>query len=184
MWFTALLIVAATLYRAQPHPYNVAPIGALFLLSGLYLPRRGGTAWTLPFVAVLLSDLIAYYQWDGTFFRFGRLIDYAGLVLIGLLGRWARQQAIGARLACVLAAPVLFYLISNFGVWAVASDGSPQLYSHTVGGLLSCYVAGVPFFRGTFIGDVLFAGGGILLIESLRRSPSGPLQRLAQPAPT
>jgi hypothetical protein len=184
MWFTALLIVAATLYRALPHPYNVAPIGALFLLSGLYLPRRGGTAWVLPFGAVILSDLIAYYQWDGTFFRFGRLIDYAALVLIGLLGRWARERAIGARLACVLAAPVVFYLISNFGVWAVGGDGSPQLYSHTIEGLLSCYGAGIPFFRGTFIGDVLFAGGGILLVESLRRLPSGALQRLAQPAPT
>lgn len=182
MWLTALLIVAATAYRAFPHPYNVAPIGALFLLTGLYLPRRARTAWILPFAAVILSDLVVYHQWDGSFFRFGRLIDYAALALIGIMGRGARMRGTLARIACVVATPVVFYLISNFGVWAVGDDGVPQLYPHTFNGLLSCYVAGVPFFRGTLIGDLLFAGGGMLLIESLRRLPSGVLQRLARPA--
>jgi hypothetical protein len=184
MWLTAVLIVAASAYRAMPHPYNVAPIGALFLLTGLYLPRRVGTAWILPFAAVILSDFVIYHQWDGSFFRFGRLIDYSALALIGIMGRWSRMRGIGARIACVAMTPVVFYIISNFGVWAVGDDGVSQLYPHTFGGLVSCYVAGVPFFRGTLIGDLLFAGGGMLLIESLRRSPGGVLQRLASPATT
>jgi hypothetical protein len=182
MWLTALLIVAATVYRALPHPYNVAPIGALFLLSGIYVSRRGGVAWVLPFVAVILSDLIVYHQWDGSFFRLGRLVDYAALALIGLIGRWTRERGTGTRIACIVVTPVVFFLVSNFGVWAIADYGPPQLYPHTLEGLLSCYIAGIPFFRGTFIGDLLFAGGGILLIETFRRWPSSALRRLAHPA--
>jgi len=181
MWLAAFLIAAATAYRLMAHPYNVAPIDAMFLLSALYLPRRGAIAWVLPFSAVIFSDLLIYYHWDGSFLQFGRLIDYAAFALIGVLGLWAKHRGFGARVAAVLATPLVFFVVSNFGVW-LAADYGASLYSRTLEGLLSCYLAGLPFLKGTIVGDLIFAGGGMLLIESLWHSRAVILRRLSQPA--
>jgi Family of unknown function (DUF6580) len=181
MWLAVFLIAASTAYRLVAHPYNVAPIDAMFLLSALYLPRRGALAWAFPFAAVILSDVLIYYQWDGSFLHFGRLIDYAAFALIGLLGLWAKHRGVGARVAAVSATPVIFFLVSNFGVWLAADYGAAALYSRTLDGLLACYLAGLPFFKGTIVGDLIFAGGGILLIESARHSRAAILRRLSQP---
>jgi hypothetical protein len=64
-----------------------------------------------------------------------------------------------------MVAPVLFYLISNFAVWL----GADRLYPHTLSGLADCYVAAIPFFRGTLAGDWLFGLAGMLAIEGLPR---------------
>ena len=48
---------------------------------------------------------------------------------------------------------VTFFLVSNFGVWAATN-----MYAKTVSGLMACYAAGVPFFRRTLEGDLLYTG--------------------------
>ena len=48
---------------------------------------------------------------------------------------------------------VLFYLMTNFGVWALG-DGEHALYPHTVDGLIDCYWMALPFFRNALAGDV------------------------------
>jgi len=45
----------------------------------------------------------------------------------------------------------LFYLVSNFAVWAFQSD-----YEKTLAGLAKCYWAAVPFYRWMLIGDVFY----------------------------
>lgn len=59
-----------------------------------------------------------------------------------------------------------FFLITNFGVWAIATT-----YPHTLVGLVTCYIAGVPFFGNTLAGDAFYAVlffGGFALLERLR----------------
>ena len=157
-------IVLMAVYRAAPHPWNVAPASALFLLGGLYL-GKGWCGWAIPFVALIVSDAILYWQWDHTLWRPERLIDYGGFALIGLLGRAAADRPAGVRIGAVAAAPFVFYLVSNFGVWL----NSHGLYARTSQGLVDCYVAGLPFLRGTVMGDWLFAGAGILATEAPAR---------------
>src|SRR5438477_121709 len=99
----AILLIAG--YRMAPHPWNVAPVGALFVLSGLYV-QKGWRQWALPFAAILLSDALVYLRYDGTLFHLGRLGDYAGFALILLGGAWAARRALGWRVAAVLTAPV------------------------------------------------------------------------------
>ena len=67
---------------------------------------------------------------------------------------------------CILMSGIgtlLFFLVTNFGVWALGT-----MYPNTFAGLLACYVAAVPFFGNTLLGDaaytvVLF--GGLALAE-------------------
>ena len=52
-----------------------------------------------------------------------------------------------------LAASTVFFVITNFGVWAVGG-----LYPRTVLGLTECFVAALPFFGNQMAGDILFTG--------------------------
>jgi len=155
-------IAAVTIYRIAPHLPNLTPVGAMFVLGGLYLGRN--LAWmAAPFVGLLISDTVLNLAYDGRALYAGRLWDYAAFLLIGLCARWAANRAMAWRIGAVVSAPVAFFLISNFGVWAGSST-----FPHTWGGLMDCYTLALPFFRGTLFGDWLFAGAGFLALEALR----------------
>ena len=56
-------------------------------------------------------------------------------------------------MASALGSSVAFYLASNFAVWAAW----PGMYPRTLAGLIACYEAAIPFFRGTAISDLFFS---------------------------
>ena len=81
-----------------------------------------------------------------------------------------------------LAGSVLFFVWTNFGVWAFWN-----LYPHTLEGLVACYTAAIPFFRNTLLGDVVYSTalfGGFALAERflpvLRDLPAVPTSQQAR----
>jgi hypothetical protein len=161
-------IAAAAALRLVPHPPNFSPIDAMALFSGAYVGRRL-LAFAAPLAALLLSDLVlGFYP--------GMLFQYAAVILIVLLSTLALSRVTVLRLAAAaIASSVLFFAISNFGVWAVSG-----MYAHTPAGLGACYLAAVPFFQNTIAGDLFYAAllfGGFALAEHfvprLRAGPSG-----------
>jgi len=56
-------------------------------------------------------------------------------------------------LGSALGASVLFFLITNLGCW----PGNPS-YPQSLEGLGLCYAAGLPYFRGTLMGDLFYSG--------------------------
>ncbi|HEV2530821.1 DUF6580 family putative transport protein [Phenylobacterium sp.] len=159
---TLAAIAAVALYRIAPHLPNLTPVGAMFVLGGLYLGRN--LAWmAAPFAGLIVSDTVLNLAYDGRPIHAGRVFDYAAFLVVGLAARWMADKPLAARIGMVVAAPVLFFLISNFGVWAGGS-----MYPRTAQGLMDCYTLAVPFFRGTLLGDWLFAGAGMLALEGLR----------------
>ena len=151
-------IAAAAALRLVPHPPNFSPIDAMALFSGAYVVKRW-MAFAAPLAALLLSDLIlGFYS--------GMLFQYAAVVLITLLGMAALSRVTVARLVVAsLASSVLFFLVSNFGVWLVSG-----MYPQTVAGLAGCYVAAIPFFQNTVAGDLFYVAllfGSFGLAEQL-----------------
>lgn len=161
--FAAVAAIAAVaVYRITPHMPNLTPVGAMFVLGGLYLGRSVG--WMgVPFAGLLASDAVLNLAYDGHPIHAGRVFDYAAFAVVGLTARLAAERPIGWRAAAVVAAPVIFFLLSNLGVWLGGS-----MYPHTASGLGACYLAALPFFRGTLMGDWLFAGVGLAALELLR----------------
>ena len=49
-------------------------------------------------------------------------------------------------------ASILFFVISNFGVWLSDPD-----YPINSAGLLLCYEMALPFFKNTILGDLFYA---------------------------
>lgn len=153
-----LFIFLGAALRFIPHAANFAPIGAMALFGGARLNKK--YALILPLVAMIISDyFIGFYSWQIM------VSVYASFLIYGLLGLWARKNESWAKLgAAALAGSVLFFLITNGAVWAFGS-----MYPHTFGGLLACYAAGLPFFRGTILGDIFYAAVFFGAYELLRQ---------------
>jgi hypothetical protein len=180
MTFAILMVLAGAIYRLVPHPMNVAPVAALALVGGLYFGRR--YALWLPVAILAVSDLVLNAQSHYPLFYWPRVIDYAAFAGIGLLGMALRSQPHAAKVAGAVATPFAFFVVSNFGVWLFGLNLANEFYPKTLAGLMSCYAAGVPFLRGTVIGDYVFmaafAGGAWLLSRSPVTLASHRLARL------
>lgn len=138
------MIAAAAFSRLIPHPYNFAPITAMALFGGAHFSDKR-KAFLVPLLAMLLSDLIL--GWHATM-----PFVYLSFALIVLMGRQLVEHKSVVRIAgATLASSALFFLITNFGVWAVES-----LYPKTAVGLMTCYAAALPFFQMTLLGDALY----------------------------
>jgi hypothetical protein len=81
--------------------------------------------------------------------------------------------------AAVVVASLQFFLISNFGAWL----GSFATYPHTLGGLVSCYIAAIPFYGRTLASDLLYSAALFGLHAWLSRS-GGALRTRAVAAAT
>ena len=154
MILAILMVAAAAIYRVLPHPLNVAPVAAMALVGGMYFGRR--YALWVPLVALVVTDLALNARMGYSIFHWPRVIDYAVFVGIGCLGMWTRPRGFGAKVGAALATPFLFFLISNFGVWLFGLNLANEHYPNTFAGLVDCYAAGLPFLRGTVIGDWAF----------------------------
>lgn len=146
------LIVFAVLARLVPHPGNFTPVGAFGLFAGAHMSLK--TAWTVPVAALLVSNLFV-----GTYNLIAMAGVYIGFLVGPLLGRFMLRGRIkpGRVATAVILNAGLFFLISNFGVWAAG------YYPPTFAGLIACYVAGLPFLGYSLLGDsfysiLLFAG--------------------------
>jgi len=129
-----------------PHPPNVAPITALALFGGAYFSKR--YSFLIPILAMLVSDAIIGFSWESPWV-------YGSFFAIAGIGIWLRShRTVVSTIGSSLAGSVLFFIVTNFGVWVL----SAVTYPHTVAGLTSCYVAAIPFFRNTLIGDLVYVG--------------------------
>ncbi len=139
------IILFAVILRLIPHPANVAPITAMALFGGVHLDKK--YAVVIPLCAMLVSDLFLGFHATMPFV-------YGSFLLVGLIGLWLRRhKSLPMILSASLASSILFFLITNFGVWLMTN-----LYSKTITGLLEAYFMAIPFFRNTIIGDLLYAG--------------------------
>ena len=159
------MILAAAASRLIPHPPNFAPIGAMALFGGACFAHRRA-AFVVPLAAMFLSDLAIGLLSGNLSLGLHRLIPvvYGSFALIVCLGFWLRSRRTVLPIAgATLAGSVLFFVLTNFGVWALGS-----LYPNTWEGLVACYVAAIPFFHNTLLGDAVYSTalfGGLALAE-------------------
>jgi hypothetical protein len=149
-----IIIAALAMSRLLPHPFNFSPVAALALFGGARFSNRFA-AYLIPLAAVWISDLFLNFTFFGRFVPFyeGALFTYIAFALIVLLGSAAlRKLSAKGLLLTSLSASVIFFVISNFGVWV-----SGTLYPLNATGLVACYSAAIPFFRNTIVGDLIYS---------------------------
>jgi hypothetical protein len=164
----AIMIVLAAALRIVPHPWNLAPIGAIALFSGSMFRNRW-IAFLLPLASLFAGDVfVGFYKL--------MLIVYASFAASVAIGRWLGENRTVARIGgAVFLGALQFFVVTNFAMWALGG-----FYPKTAQGLASCFAAGVPFFWNTLAGDALYSGilfGGFALAEKLLPALHTPAER-------
>ena len=142
-----LLLVVAVASRVVPHPWNFTPMIAVALFAGARLPKAWmAAAATLGCLA--LGDIaVGVFPYEGMYWV------YIPMLAVALIGRTlVARRTIVATLVAALASGLVFFLVSNFGVWL------GDMYPHSASGLADCYVMALPFYRNQLVGDLVFTG--------------------------
>jgi hypothetical protein len=134
-----------------PHAWHFTPLAASLLYFGARGSRR--QMW-IPLVLLAATDVVLTKFIYSYTLSWDQAVIWAWYAAILWLGTNLREKSgfwrvVGAALASSLS----FFLISNFVVWA-AWNG---MYPKTFAGLVMCYTAGIPFFRGTIESDLFFS---------------------------
>jgi len=155
--FAVIVLFLGVFSRLLPHPPNFTPIAAIALFGGVYFDKR--YALILPLAAMFLSDI---------YLGFHDLMPwvYSSFLLSGLIGLWLKHHRRPSFiLGGALASSAVFFLVTNFGVWALPQPA----YPHTLAGLAECYVVAIPFLRTEVLGTLAYTGILFLLYEAMVR---------------
>ena len=166
-----IMIVTSALYRVLPgRPFGFAPQIAIALFSGSLFVKNKHFAFLLPLVSMFLSDLLYQVLYVNHFttiqgFYDGQWQNYLLIAATAIFGFGLQTNNIGKFAGNFIAAPTVYFLVSNFMVWASFGGYQRPL---TASGLFQTMVDGLPFYgysvAGTFVfGAVMF--GGLKLIQ-------------------
>ena len=164
--FPISLILILVFARLIPHPPNFTPIIAVAIVSGYFFKNINLSLLTLLF-AMLISDLfIGFYE--------NVIFVYASLLLITFAFHKINKKINFKNLFIYgFAGSIVFFVISNFGVWALGSPGVYDVaYDRNLSGLIECYILAIPFFGNTFLSTLIFAYPAIFFYKSLASGTS------------
>lgn len=156
------------LSRILPHAPNftATSAGILFCIAMI---RKW---YFIPFLLVsyLLADIainnLTYTETKLVWISQGFVWILMSYTIIGFMAGRVFNRGIAPLnvLGVSLASSVIFYLISNYGVWL----GSLQ-YTQDIAGLATCYIAALPFFAYELCGTLFYSSllfGSYWLLES------------------
>ena len=155
------LILILALARLIPHPPNFTPIIAVAIMSG-YLFKNVNLSFVVLLITMFISDLfIGFY---------GNLIFvYASLLLITyIFHKFSNKINLKNLFISGFAGSLIFFIVSNFGVWFMGSPGINDIaYEKSFSGLIQCYVLAIPFFGNTFLSTLIFAYPALYIYKAL-----------------
>lgn len=139
------MILFAGLTRLLPHYPNFTAVGAMALFGGAYFTDRK-LAFIVPLTAMFLTDLIIGLH--------ATMIPvYFSFIIIVAIGMGIKnKKKAGAITLSAISASVVFFIITNFGMWL-----SGTMYPKNIAGLAECYIAAIPFFHYTALGDLFYS---------------------------
>ena len=148
-----LFVLLAIVSRFLPHPdgwVQFTPLGAALLYFGA---RASLKQMWVPLAALIAADVYLTKVIYAYPLKADEVITwawYAGVILLGssLLARHVSPLRVAA---VSLAASIAFFVVSNLAVWAVW-----HMYPKTLAGLITAYVAAIPFFRNQALADLVF----------------------------
>lgn len=159
--FTILLIALATACKFFFGPElawsGFSPVIAIALFAG-FIMKQKDMSFMLPLLALFISDAVIQLLYTQDLFPYagfygGQWKNYLLLLVSTLIGLALRGRSFATLFVGAVAAPTLYFLVSNFMVW----QGSTEIvYAKSFSGLMTCYEAALPFYRNSLIGTFVF----------------------------
>jgi hypothetical protein len=158
-----LLIIAAALYRVwDGRPFGFAPQIAMALFAGSVIKDKK-LSFLVPLLSMLVSDVLyqVLYSQGLTeikgFYGGSQWVNYILFTAVTVIGFLIKRNNVGSIIVGSLAGAVFFFIASNFFMWSGGGlDINNQPYPKTWDGLMSCFAAGLPFFRGSLWATLFF----------------------------
>ncbi|MFN8284106.1 MAG: DUF6580 family putative transport protein [Chitinophagales bacterium] len=148
-----LLITIGVVLRVLEWIPNFSPLTAIALLGGAYLIDK---KWSviIPVISLLIGDVLLAFKHDYPFIHNTIFFVYISYIIIVFFGWKLRDEKVNYLKVggFALASSVLFFTISNFGVWIVGT-----LYERNLVGFIKCFTLAIPFYKYTFLSDVLYS---------------------------
>ena len=135
------IFLALAASRFIPHPPNFTSLLAL----SFYVPALLGVRF-LPALLISFALTDAYIGFHSTV-----LFTWGSVLIIGLMSKYFLNNIL-KRICGALTGAVIFFLITNFGVW------TSGFYGYTANGLIACYTLALPFFAYSLISTAIFSG--------------------------
>tara|TARA_B100000700_G_scaffold323141_1_gene426268 strand:- start:3575 stop:4105 length:531 start_codon:yes stop_codon:yes gene_type:complete len=154
--FAISLILILVLSRLIPHPPNFTPIVAVAIMSG-YLFKNIYISFAVLITSMLLADaFIGFYK--------NMFFVYFSLILISYIFYKISSNINSKNLFIFsLLGTIVFFIISNFGVWILGGLGPNNLpYDKNLNGLLECYILAIPFIKNTMLSTLVFTYGAYI----------------------
>ena len=134
------IFLALAASRFIPHPPNFTSLLALSFYVPAILGLRYIPALILSFA---ITDL--FIGLHGL-----TLFTWGSVIFIGLISKFFLVNTKNRIFGCLLSV-LIFFVITNFGVWSLGS------YGYTLNGLITCYTLALPFLGNTLISTIIFA---------------------------
>ena len=139
-----VIILALSLTRLIPHPWNFSPMLAVGVFSGFYFRQFYLSLFVVIF-SMFIGDLFLGFH-SLMFFT------YVALAIAVLIGLYVKHFKFTEILYSGLASSVCFFIITNFGAWLTHGE----MYAKNFSGLMQSYVMAIPFFQNTLISTFLY----------------------------
>ena len=159
--FPISLILILAFARLIPHPWNFTPVIAVAILSG-YFFKNIYLSFSILLISMLIADVfLGFYE--------NMIFVYISLLLIAFVFfKISKKINFKNLFIYSFAGSLIFFVISNFGVWILGSPGVDNLpYDKNLNGLIECYILAIPFFGHTFISTVIFSYPAMFIYRSL-----------------
>ena len=170
-----LMAVAVAIFRIMPRfegVWGITPLFAVAIFSGAIFKNNKIWAFTLPVLAIFFSDVLWQLTGETGLYK-GQIFNYFLFILITCLGFLIKNIKFLNVLLASLAAPTIFFIISNLGVWL---GGGGFARPKNFAGLMQTYVDGLPFyFPWQLISTVVFSAllfGGWYLAQNFSKEKS------------
>ncbi len=140
-------IFVIVLSRIIPHPPNATATGAI----ALFTARYGGAKYavTTVVIAMVLSDIVI-----GFYAPMLMALVYGSFIFVTVLGLFIpMRHGVIMPMALSVIGSGIFFIITNFGVWAFSG-----MYPLTLAGLSAAYTLALPFYGYMLLGDMLYTG--------------------------
>ena len=142
----AALVGLDVFMRVVPHSWHFTPLAASALFAAAMFRVRI-LSLAVPLIALALSDaMMGFYDW-----RVMAVVYAASMLPAAMALAVGRLRAPLVLLSLAVTSSVVFFLATNFAVWAFEG-----MYTHDLAGLGACFVAALPFFKNTFAGDLFW----------------------------
>jgi hypothetical protein len=165
--FLFILIAVTTLVKVLCAPninFSGFSAGIAVALFAGFTEKDSRKIILLPLLTLFISDvLIQLFYLSGKYpfagFYQNQWINYILILCLSFIGVLFRKGGLTGMLSAAVIAPAIFFLISNYIVWA--TQAALIGYTSDFSGLMECYRAGLPFYRNSVISTLIFLPGFI-----------------------